>query len=301
MENKMKLGADGIEIQLLGELIKNDGSIKNLEDAFPNLKEFLRFPVYSVHAPLCCYTDGIDIPPNIEVLAQNKFLWLYKEVCRLANMYGEKYNRLTKVVLHTEIDFSRSDIVNVDTLNKIIKITKMMLRMFPYIDICIENVLPIRVISPNGECVLGAGFGFDNVTLCEKLRTALPEHKERLHTVYDTCHGEVAYKTMKFLEEYNPNVKAKNYTCEEFFKRNAQTCGLIHLSKTVGNGMGKGNHGQPFKEGDEDICFDYMRRYKELNYTCPVVLEVAETNYDISDGFKTSNTVLRNTLNNLVV
>lgn len=301
MQRKMDLGADGIEVQLLNELINDDDlTIKNLSKAFPNLDELLEFPVYSVHAPLCCYTEGVNVPPNIEVLSQTNFVYLYKETCRLADLYGERHDRIIRVVLHTEIDVSRSKIVNVDTLARIAKVTKLMLDMFPHINICIENVLPIRAIKDNGECILGSGFGFDNVLMVEYLRNAMPDYRNAIHTVYDTCHGEIAYLTTKKLNEYNDNIDYKKYASEEFFKNNKNTCDLIHLSKTVGNGMGKGKHGQPFKEGDEDIVFDYLDRYKKYNYNCPIVLEVAENNYDLSDGFGSSIKVVRNVLKKLV-
>lgn len=294
MQKKMNLGADALEIQLLGEMIDENYKILSIKEAYPNLNELLDFPVESVHAPLCEYGEKINVPPNIEVLIQNKFFNLFHNTCNIAQKFAEKQNKIVKVVLHTEADWSREEVINIDLFKKIVKVLKEIFVEFDKIDICIENVLPIRKINPDGTFILGAGYGFDNIYLVNRLKKSMPEYRDRFYTVLDTCHAEVARMTINNLNKYNGDIVISNYTIEEFFKKNAQDCGLIHLSRTLGNGMGPRNHGQPFENDLEDKknCQEYMNLYEKYNYHCPIVLEVTETDYNKSDGFKTSREVL---------
>ena len=68
----------------------------------------------------------------------------------------------------------------------------------------------------------------------------------------------------------------------------------MHLSITRGNGNGKGKHGQPFKTfNDKQKAEYYLKELKENNFNSLYVLEVAENNYDISDGFEKSIKIIK--------
>lgn len=300
MKNKIDLGADGLEIQLLGELITDGTSTApELEEAFPDLEEMLKLPVDSVHAPLCEYSDTVkfDVPPNIEVFMQPTFEDTFDRVCELANRYGQIQGKLVKVVVHTETDTSRRDEVFKYNFDKLLDFLYRMLNTYTSIDICIENVTPLD-IKDNGEIVLRNGCGFENTEIVKAFRSKYPEFSNRIHTVLDTCHAEVAHQIMKLISRYDHKIKLSNYTVENFFKRNADTCGLIHMSQTIGNGNGEGKHGQPFDNTMEslEIINNYLNLYGQYGYTCPICLEVAEVDYDVSDGFDRSNKLLRMTI-----
>lgn len=297
MGNKVSLGADALEVQLLAELITDGKRIApTLEEAFPELNEMLELPVDSVHAPLCEYVDGIkfDVPPNLEVFEQPTFVDTFDRVCELANRYGQKQRKLVKVVVHTETDTSRKDEAFAFNFKGLVLCIRMMLNTYPNIDICIENVTPLD-INNDGTIVLRNGCGFENVEIVKDIRKRYPDLSKRIHTVLDTCHAEITHQIMTLVAKYDERIDVSNYTVENFFKKNAETCGLIHMSETVGNGRGKGRHGQPFKDTLESVSIidTYLNFYQKYNYTCPICLEVAETNYDISDGFKVSNKLLR--------
>lgn len=289
MQRKIDLGADALEIQLLSEFIKPENRDKELNEIFLDLDELLNFPVESVHAPLCEYDDnGVDVPPNIEVLSQPKFLDIFKKTFELANMYGIKQNKKVKIVFHTEIDMTRINVVNNETWKNILKIVDEYLDAYKNVDICIENVLPIRKIKKDGQIVLGSGFGFDNVIMCDLFKKE-SKYPERFFTVLDTCHAEVSRMTTSYLNKYNGDVNLSHYQIENYFKQNQKDCGLIHLSRTLRNGMGPKNHGQPFNPNDQEdinVLKEYVRLYKKYSYNCPLVLEVAEVDYNLSEGFK---------------
>lgn len=155
--------------------------------------------------------------------------------------------------------------------------------------------MPIRKVKENGEVILGCGYGYDNIELVNLLREKNPKNKDRIHTVLDTCHAEVTSMTIAHLSKFDARIDLNKYSIDKFFENNRINCGLIHLSRTINNGIGKGNHGQPFKESEEDIYIlrRYLTYYKAYNYSCPIVLEVAEEDYKVSDGFKISNQLLR--------
>lgn len=55
----------------------------------------------------------------------------------------------------------------------------------------------------------------------------------------------------------------------------------------------------PFEDCKEDREFiaSILDLYDKYDYSCPITLEVDEADFKISDGFATSNKVLRDVLN----
>lgn len=299
MKNKINLGADGLEIQLLGEFLpKEDGKFLSVDECFSNLKDMLEVPVLSVHCPLIDYVDeaAYKIPPNLEIYMQPTWFPVLENTFDLANRFGKAQNHQVRVVVHTELNAKRLNECEKYMRDEIFKVVHGLLDKYPYTIICLENVCSF---DPDGEHFTSTnGFGFDNVKIVKTYREMFPEHKDRIYTCLDICHAEMTKQVIGMLHGYEEIIHSELYRVENYFINNAETCGLIHMSKTVGNGISKAKHGKPFEDKytDKKIIEHYMYYYNKYDYTCPICLEVSETDYDISDGFAVSNRLLRQVL-----
>lgn len=306
MKRKIELGADGLEIQLLGELIVSQKRFKTVEKAFPNLFELTEFPVYSIHAPLLEYTtdknlddSNIDIQPNIEQLVQREYVYLLEQIFRLAETFALKQNHRVNIVVHSELSYRTLKTYNSSIYKDLTTIIPKLLSKYEEVDLCIENVCPIRKIyKQTGEFQLGNNFSYDCIEMVEDLRNTLgKEYKNRLFNVLDTCHAEIAHQFVYTLHKLYPEINISEYEMYTFFKKFASTTKIVHLSITRGNGNGKGRHGQPFETfEDKQIAEYYLRELKENNFNSFYVLEVAETDYNLSDGFSKSLKIIKELL-----
>lgn len=288
MDNKIKLGADGIEIQLLDELLKN----KPYNQCLKDLGACLNYPVFSVHSPLLSYC-GSNVEVQLEMLITPSYRELFKKICQTADLYGKLQNKQVWIVIHTGLSAKTFDNENQDLIKDIIFVLKETIKEFSCVGFAIENVTPIKNIDSEGNFTTSNNFTFDNVKLVRILRKELG--KEKVCTVLDTCHAEISVKFANTIGKWIDNYKIREYTLDDYFRENQDVIGFIHMSKTVLNGCGNKRHGQPFKDTPEDkqIVHNYMELYKKYNYSCPIVLEVAETDHNISDGFKESLKVLK--------
>ena len=85
MQNKMNLGADGIEIQLLDEMIdKQAGTYKTALEVY-DLDATKEIPVYVVHAPILTHFGMPDM--NIEDVLTKERSILLEQVCFIAVSY----------------------------------------------------------------------------------------------------------------------------------------------------------------------------------------------------------------------
>lgn len=297
MQNKMNLGADALELQLLGEFV-TDGTFNppSLAEALPQLDEMLKIPAFSIHCPLCAYADNVkfEVPPNLEVYMQPTHEPTFDRVCELAELYGKKQDKQVKVIVHTEFDSSRMNGADAYLVGQIFSFINKYLEKYPHIDICIENVTPITFYG-NGTMAFRNGCQFEPVELVEAFRQRYQDKANRVFTSLDTSHFEITKWIMNSLNSYDYIVKAVNYEAENYYIKNSGVCGEIHLSRTVGSGVGEDKQGQPFKDNYSDLMAakSQIKMYKKHGYTCPICLEVTETDYDISDGFKVSLKVVR--------
>lgn len=300
-KRKMYLGADALEIQLLNELAPDEnGKSPSLEEAFSDLDEMLEMPIESIHASLGGYAKyKQEISPNLEILLQPSFRQMFDNVCDLAELAGEKQGHQVRVVVHTEMNTTRMTGVLKWTFDETFEEIRQILLTRPRINLCIENVTPIE-IQKDGTFGVMNGFGYDNVNMVREFRSRYPELSDRIYTVLDTCHCEVTKKITGLVSMYDETIAGIEYSLESFFKANKDVCDLIHMSKTINNGNGKGRHGQPFNATKEDaeIIAYYKYIYDKYEYTCPIVLEVAETDYDLSTGFESSIKALKKVLEN---
>ena len=140
MDTKLDIGCDGLEIQLLGELVNGEvGQYLLAKDVF-ELQQLKDYPVSVVHSPILCHYGLADV--NIENFACNDFE-LLNQVCYIANHFGEVQSKKVIVVIHSE--FNLKNMIVVGVLPKVVNTLSYVLFKYPNIEIAIENVTKTSV------------------------------------------------------------------------------------------------------------------------------------------------------------
>lgn len=289
IKTKMDIGCSGIEIQLLNELKGTHGWL-TLEEAF-DLESFSTVPVSAVHAPIISGMGDL----TIEQLADEDSIVFY-ETCRLAEFFGEKQNKTITVVVHSETYLEYIEGIG-STLSNIESMVQTALERYHHIRIGIENVSPLRGVGKGGDLHLANNFKFDNVKLANRLRFDLGT--DRVGTVLDTCHALLAEKYIEVLYNAIGDRPHEDLSIDAFFNANKDTCFLIHLCGYQGSGYGKGRHGTPFLPNepyDVEMVKYVLGLYSKLGYTCPITLEVEETDFAVCDGYANTLQTVRNVL-----
>lgn len=283
---KKSIGCSGIEIQLLNELKKPDGW-HTLEEVF-NIEDFYNEPVSVVHAPLLTGVGDM----TIEQMADLSDCSLFYEVCRLANIFGAAHDKMITVVIHSETFLGFIGGIG-ETLNNIEKMIDQSLNTYEYVKIGIENVSPLRDIGKGGNLHLSNNFRFDNVELVQRIRKDLMTG--RVGTVLDTCHAMLADKYISCLYREVADRAPEDLSMNRFFYENQPVCFLIHLAGMKGSGYGKGRHGTPFRmsnPADVITCNSILSLYDRYEYSCPITLEVEETDFSICDGYRDTKEIV---------
>lgn len=286
LDVKESIGCDGLEVQLLGELIKDrtKGHYYSPLEVF-DLSALSRHNIKVVHAPLLPGEGDI----LLEALCDTKDIKLLDGVFYIANYFGQMQNRKCVIVLHSESFYEKLIDVS-DAYKNIAKVLDSLLSRYPYTEVVIENVSPLRGIGKGKELHLANNFAFDNIVLVEKLREDLKT--DRIGTCLDTCHAMLSYKYITAMYKLVGDVPVPDLAMRVYFERNASLCKLIHLSDIAGSGYGKGRHGVPFKDATYDKLVNIMDLYHEYEYTCPITLEVEETDYAICDGYRVTKELI---------
>lgn len=282
LESKRILGGDGIEIQLITELVNGAvGKYFYAKDVY-DLSLLKKYNIKAVHAPLLGNYGIPDV--NIESLCDSSDFLLLDQVCYIANLAGEYHDRTILVVIHSESCRNNMMLIG-DTWKRVINCVGCLLFKYPRIEICIENVTPLRNVGKRLH--LCNNFYLDNVEVVKELRKQL--HTDRIGTVLDVCHAEITNSVYKAIYGvFAENLNGDDYSMPIFFEGNKDVCKLIHLSNTIGTGYGRSRHGQPFSDETYPMMQYYLDLYREYEYTCPITLEVAENDYLNCLGYKES-------------
>ena len=280
---KENIGCDGIEIQLLCEFLKGDelGDYYYAKDIM-DLDMLARHNITVVHAPLFSYAGIADV--NIETLSDSYNFKLLDQVCYMADYIGKARNQTILVIIHSEGNKENFMLMN-DGWKRILNAIGCMLFKYPNIEFGLENVPPLRKNKKEEALHLCNNWGFDNVemvkNLCEQFNT------RRIGTVFDVCHAEISRKIINLIsQEYGEYINPTDYTLEKYFEKNKPYIKLIHLSDTIGNGYGKGKHGMPFTKKSANDLYKYLDMIENNHISCPITLEVAETDYMVCNGYK---------------
>lgn len=291
---KIKAGCKGgIEIQILSELMDKDTEIyKDVDDVF-NLEEFAGYDIRVVHAPIISKGGLGDM--TLENLCDIQDSKMLDNVFKIANYFGKINNRNTLIVVHSEMYYNHITSLG-DSWERIVKYVKHMLEIYPYTEIAIENVSPLRGVGKDGELHLSNNFKFDNVQLAMALGRDT-EYRDRIGTVLDTCHAMLTEKYMTALYNEIADRSCEDYSMREFFVQNSRFIKLVHLAGMKGSGYGKGRYGTPFTMDDKDTCYHILDLYQKYGNGCMITLEVEEDDFMNPTGFTSTLEVVNSYYN----
>ena len=261
-------GFEKYELQLLSEMITKDGII-NADEAY-DLPALAHFNVYAVHAPLVSEGDVV-----LEHMISGQGAKLLEQCFHISEYLAQQRMRDITLIVHTR--FSLYDFQQTGLWNDFVVLIGLMLNKYPHVHIAIENVIPFN--NKGQGMRFSNNCKFDNIEIVEKLRMLL--ETDRIGTVLDTCHAMMTQKYVQALYDVidDDNYPMENLSLEEFFKRNAEYCKLIHCSNMKGNGMQVPNHGAPFlcdNPADVAMLTRIMKNYVRYSFNCPITLEVGE-------------------------
>ena len=201
MTVKEDIGCDGIEIQLLNELINSSklSDCNKAEDAY-DLSCLEKHNIIAVHTPLLFAFGLNDV--CIETLCNIQDFVLFDQVCYIANKAGELQSSKVIVVIHSES--YRDCMISVgDTWKRLLNSIGCVLFKYPYIEIALENVVPMKEVR-DGKVHFCNNFYDDNIVIVNELRKQLKT--DRVGTVLDVCHAEMTIQIYKVLYEYYPSM-----------------------------------------------------------------------------------------------
>ena len=142
----------------------------------------------------------------------------------------------------------------------------------------------MRGIGKGRELHLPNNFAFDNVDMVDRMRHILKT--DRIGTCLDTCHMMLTQKYIRGLYEMVGDIAVPDLSTRKFFEMNKPFLKLIHLADMTGSGYGKGRHGIPFYKETEGKLKGIMDIYNSNNIVCPITLEVEETDFSVSSGYR---------------
>lgn len=275
---KLCIGCDGLEIQLLGELINDHriGDYKAYESVF-DLDKFRAYPVRVVHMPLVPKMGDV----LLEAMVDAKDVSLLIEVFRIAQRFAEMQGHPVGIVVHSESFYEK--LVDEDVWQDLVAVVNRLLTVNQGTYLLLENVSPLRGIGKGKQLHLANNFAFDNVEMVRMLR--ISTGCNRIFTCLDTCHAMLADKYISLLYDSVGDVPKEDLSMRRYFDENKNVIGLIHLSTVNGSGYGKGRHGVPFTEERYSELSEILSLYEEFGYTCPITLEVEEIDYSVCGGY----------------
>lgn len=134
LDPKVRIGCDGIEIQMLSELIdKETGIYKDVEDVF-DLDSFNDYDIRVIHAPIISIGGMGDI--TLENLCDIQDSKMLDNVFKIANHFGKVHNRRTIIVVHSEMYITHIQSLG-DSWSRIVAYIKNMLDIYPYTELAI--------------------------------------------------------------------------------------------------------------------------------------------------------------------
>lgn len=285
LDSKVRIGCDGIEIQLLSELV--NGRIGNYFTAKEvyNLDIIKTYDIYCVHAPILSFYGLSDV--NLEDMVDMEDFKLLDQIFYIANEIGEYHNRRTIIIVHSEM--SRDKLIGLgDTWKRVLNAVGCMLFKYPYTELAIENITPLRN-AHRKPLHLSNNFWYDNIVMAKELRKQL--YTNRVGTVLDICHAKITEMYMNKIYELLGD-EPEDYSLDSYFERNKDYIKLIHLADMAGSGYGKGQHGIKIGEENRDTMKQFVELYNKYDYSCPVTLEVEETDFIVSEGYATTKKLI---------
>lgn len=257
IEDRMKKGADGIEIQLVGEYDEfyNDNFLKEVDVS----------KIVGVHMPLNS--------ASMYFIEDKDGFSIFEKTCDKVNALASFLDRELYLVAHFEGPIEK--LKKLGMYERLVYEVKQIAKKYQNITICVEN------------CVDNPFYKHSNVEFVRNI------NEPNVKTCLNTCHALISEK-ISF--DAGSVWLVEDTSLDEFFKENKDCCGLIHLCNAVypddfkNYGTGQG-HGAVFEEDSFNL-----RRitffYKKYGYDCDIVLEIREDNYlDAQNYLKTRKQV----------
>lgn len=288
IRSRHNAGCDGIEIQLLSELIDKNGTITPCHKAFC-LSDFENCNISAIHAPILSYEDMADV--TIESMGSTN-TFLLEQIFKIANFFGETQSKKILIILHLELNMDTLKMLGI--LDKILITMQYMLSKYENTEVAIENVPPFNR-KTDGTIIFTNNYESSNIELVQYIRNKLKT--DRIGTVLDTCHVMMTMMYMEGIYNLMPDMQiSPHINMEESFKKNSPVIKLVHLANKKGSGFGKGNHGAAFKEDDKDELIDILFLHKKYGNGCPITIETDEYDYMNPIAYKTTKALVDNIL-----
>lgn len=276
VEVKKNIGCDGIEYQMLASDF--DGRSELVSPALC-LSVIEEHPAHAIHLPMnnCNIEDDLaDTLEYITQLAEHSYLiWASR---------GENVEPV--VVTHNETHFEQLD---TEHKNAIAAMMYNLLEAYPHVHFAIENTTPLRWLQKQSTR-LSSGYFDSPVLLADYLRREL--QTERIGTCLDTCHAKITRLHLAPILHNIPNASKIDISLAGFFELYRPTAKLFHFASFDDSGYGSG-HATPYTKTKMDEMRNEVSLYRELEYDCPITLEINERDLLVSDGYKTSSKALR--------
>ena len=269
LRHAVELGADGIELQLYEEFYVSPKSIKTYGwGSFVNLPRLVQYPITSIHMPI-----RKEYNTNFENLLVTDHSNVFSNICSLANAIGQARSSRILVVMHCEMGYNQLN--ETGLLEIIAEKLRIILAKYPYVELGIENLMPI--VTKDNKAGFRNGFGDSNVQLVKDLRARL--RINRIGTVLDTCHALSSIRIMQDIYTNILNMPDAMYGMEYYMRSNAGVCSEIHLASVRGFGFNEADHGIAFDEQSPMSIEAFVEMYKNMHYECPICIEMREQDY----------------------
>lgn len=258
-----------VEIQLFADFLDT-----NCEVLTQLLMQFPTLDVSSVHTPLLPYKEL-----EIEDLADSNLKFPVLKTMYLADVLASRYGHRMPVVVHATSNIDAL-METKDTLYRIVRELEVSLKLFPNIDICIENTIPLIVKGKRYETK--NSFLYDNINLVKFFRERL--ESERIYTVLDICHALSSIRFMQTTEELTGHEVPQ---LENFFKESEGLIRIIHMNNVIEMGLKPGQHGVPFLKTIESDVEMLKHVTNCIENYCPkasIVLEIVEDEYEVNSN-----------------
>lgn len=268
--DRIKRGADGIEIQLLDRK-----GVKKLtiEDVKENIDKFSA--VTSVHSALSDSIGEVDIAYGCA--ENNKYLC---DAFDIAELIGEDFGKCIGVVVHNTLTFK--EYKKFDLFDRTVEMISHILTIYPKTELLIENGTPAKAHESFAE---GMTEFFRELSQCVR---------DRCFLLLDTCHAMIS---SDFWAYANEDRSLFDTEYRKFFELFGPYCKEIHLSDKKGAGIIKGHHGIPFERYDfgSEARFDTTMHYIEKYMPdATICLEVPEKDYSSAENFSKMKEMIDN-------
>lgn len=275
IQDRLKRGADGIEIQM----IKTDFKLTDYS-----------LPIENVHTRLFDNTDVcIDQALNCYLGCQPETDYnIYKfltDAMEMAEEAAIKQDMTVNVVCHLYYPKSlHPDHVWVSFLRELFD-------KYPDVNILVEN----SSIADGSKRFRNMSSPSTVPDWLNYIKGILPKkYKDRIQGVFDICHAFMCIREMNLIYKaagIQEFITDEQDELEKYFKSFSEVCRTVHFNYIKGLGIGRGCHGVPASGEDLEHLYELFMEYTP---DAKIVLEVYEEDVSKAVNFETMGNELRN-------